>query len=224
MTESERQKAFDREQRRLLRAQIDLLRRTQATVEGLMQEAIARVNAILAGQPSDYQQWQLPQVKAEINRALEMFRAQADSSITAAADQAWDGGRALVDGPLGAAGMHVSGVAPLLTQLQLSALKSFMTDRIRDVSAEAINRINSQLGLVSIGAQTPFQATKAVAATLGDRSLQRATTIVRTELGRAFSVATQARMDEASKSVGMDKVWRRSGKPHQRIGHAIADG
>jgi hypothetical protein len=55
-------------------------------------------------------------------------------------------------------------VAPLLTQNQLQALKSFLTDRIRDVTADAMNRVNTQLGLVTIGAQTPFEATKAVAA------------------------------------------------------------
>jgi uncharacterized protein with gpF-like domain len=47
---------------------------------------------------------------------------------------------------------------------------------------------------------------------------------VRTELGRAFSVANQARMNQAAKVVLLDKVWRRSGKLHQRWGHAIADG
>jgi hypothetical protein len=224
VTESERQKAFEREQRRLLRAQIELLRNTQAEIERLMTRAIADVRAILAGQPTDYQQWHLPQVQAEISRALEVFRAQATGAVSGAADRAWDGGRDLIDKPLAAAGLHVAGVAPLLSQVQLRALKSFMTDRIRDVSAEAINRVNAQLGLVTIGARTPFEATKAVAVTLEDNSLARATTIVRTELGRAFSVASQARMDEAAKVVKLDKVWRRSGKPHQRLGHAIADG
>jgi hypothetical protein len=224
VTPLERQRAFDREQRKRLRAQIELLRNTQGEIERLMGQAIERVQAVLAAAPSDYQRWQLPQLEAEIQRSLATFRAQAGTAVTAAQQQAWDAGRDLVDKPLEAAGVHVAGIAPLLTHTQLSALKSFLTDRIRDVTAEAVNRINSQLGLVTIGAQTPFEATKAVAATLGDQSLQRATTIVRTELGRAFSVASQARLEQAAKVVKMDKVWRRSGKPHQRPGHAMADG
>lgn len=224
MTDREKQLAFEREQRRLLRAQIELLRNTQAEIERLMGAASERVRVILAAQPSDYQQWQLPQLEREIQRALETFRGQAGSAAATASSQSWDAGTGLVDGPLQAAGVHVSGVAPLLTQGQLQALRGFLTDRIRDVTAEAINRVNSQIGLVSIGAQTPFDATKAVANILGDQSLARASTIVRTELGRAFSIASQARMNQAAKLVPMDKVWRRSGKVHQRWGHAIADG
>lgn len=224
MTPSEQQKAFDRAQRAKLRAQIALLKDTEAEIQRLMATAVARVKAVLDSQPTDYQQWHLPRVQAEIQRALDAFRAQASDLASNASQKAWDGGRDLVDAPLQAAGVHVIALAPLLTQQQLGALKSFLTDRIRDVSAEAINAVNTQLGLVTIGAQTPFEATKAVAGILEDKSLARATTIVRTEVGRAFSVATQARMNEAAKSVKLDKVWRRSGKPHQRWNHAIADG
>jgi hypothetical protein len=224
MTERERQRALEQAQRARLRAQVALLRDTQAEIERLMKTAVERVRTVLGGQPSDYQKWQLPQLEREIQRALDVFRAQASTVASAASSKSWDAGKDLVDGPLHAAGFQISGVAPLLTQDQLQALKSFLTDRIRDVTADAINRVNTQLGLVTIGAQTPFDATKAVAGILEDTSLKRATTIVRTELGRAFSVANQARMNQAAKVVLMDKVWRRSGKLHQRWGHAIADG
>lgn len=224
MTEREKQLAFEREQRRLLRAQIELLRNTQAEIERLMTVALDRVRVILSAMPTDYQQWQLPQAEREIQRALDTFRSQASAAASIASSQSWDAGKSLVDGPLQAAGFNVAGVAPLLTQNQLQALKSFLTDRIRDVSADAVNRVNTQLGLVTIGVQTPFEATKAVAGILQDQSLGRATTIVRTELGRAFSVASQARLEQAAQVVPMDKVWRRSGKVHQRWGHAIADG
>jgi hypothetical protein len=224
MTERERQRALEQAQRARLRAQVALLRDTQAEIERLMKTAVERVRTVLGAQPSDYQKWQLPQLEREIQRSLDVFRAQASTVATAASSKSWDAGKDLVDGPLHAAGFQIAGLAPLLTQDQLQALKSFLTDRIRDVTADAINRVNTQLGLVTIGAQTPFDATKAVAGILEDTSLKRATTIVRTELGRAFSVANQARMNQAAKVVLMDKVWRRSGKLHQRWGHAIADG
>lgn len=224
MTEREKQRALERAQRERLRAQVALIRNAQSEIDRLLKLAQARVRGILLEQPSDYEQWQLPQIEREISRALQGWRGQAATSATSALERAWEGGRGLVDGPLEAAGFRIAGVAPLITQNQLQALKSFLTDRLRDVTVEAINRINAQLGLVVIGAQSPFDATRAIAGILGDRSLRRATTIVRTELGRAFSVAGQARMDQAAKVVALDKVWRRSGKPHQRIGHAIADG
>ncbi len=225
MTPADREKAFQREVRARLRAQVALLNDTEAEVQRLMRAAIARVNAILAAQPSDYQRWSLPQIRSEIQRALEVFRAQGAAAVSAAQQKSWDGGKDFIDRPLEAGGVRIAGVMPLITQDQLAALKSFLADRIRDVTAEAVNRINAQLGLVTIGAQTPFEATKSVASILGEESLGRATAIVRTEIGRAFSVASQARMAVAAKAgVAMDKVWRRSGKPHQRPGHAAADG
>jgi hypothetical protein len=224
MTEREKQRALERAEREVLRNKILLVRNAQAEINRLMRNAMARIQAILADQPSDYERWHLPQVEREIARALEVFRAQGGAAATRDQDRAWSLGSDLVDKPLEAAGIRIAGITPLLTQTQLQALKSFLTDRIRDVTAEAINRINSQLGLVVIGAQTPFQAVKAVAAVLEDQTLVRASRIVRTEVGRAFSVAGQERMNQAAKVVDLDKVWRRSGKPHQRVGHALADG
>ncbi len=53
----------------------------------------------------------------------------------------------------------------------------------------------------------------------------RALTIVRTELGRAYSVAGQQRFDQAHEVLpGLQKQWRRSGKIHSRASHDRADG
>jgi hypothetical protein len=53
----------------------------------------------------------------------------------------------------------------------------------------------------------------------------RALTIVRTELGRAYSVAGQQRFDQAREVLpGLQKQWRRSGKIHSRASHDRADG
>ncbi len=53
---------------------------------------------------------------------------------------------------------------------------------------------------------------------LGGRS--RGLTVVRTELGRAYSVAGQARMAQAMEELpGLRKQWRRSGKIHSRLTH-----
>jgi hypothetical protein len=225
VTDRERQKAFDRAQRERLRAQTALMRNAQTEIDRLMRVAIGSIRNLLSEQPSDYQRWSLPQVELQIRRALDVFSSQAATVATDAQRVSWDGGQALVEAPLAAARVQVVGVAPLVTQEQLQALTSFMTGRIRDVTIEAANLINTQLALVTLGAQTPFEATKSVAGILKDKSLERARRIVRTELGRAFSVATQARMTAAaSQGVEMDKVWRRSGKAHQRPNHALADG
>lgn len=100
-----------------------------------------------------------------------------------------------------------------------------MTDRISNIGVTVANRINSELGLAAIGAQTPSQAAGKIAGILETGGRTRALTIVRTELGRAFSVAGQARFEQAAEVLpGLKKQWRRSGKLHSRPDHDIADG
>ena len=95
---------------------------------------------------------------------------------------------------------------------------------MRDVAAATSRRINTELTQVMLGVQTPSEAVTAIAARLGsDR--RRGITIVRTELGRAYAHAGQARMAQARRSLpGLRKQWRRSGKTHERPGHVAMDG
>jgi hypothetical protein len=104
-------------------------------------------------------------------------------------------------------------------------MKHFMADKMKDVSLQAANRINGELGLVVIGAQTPHEAQVAIRGVLKDKASTRAATIVRTELLRVYSTATdQAMAAAAAEGVEMDKVWRRSSKAHPRLRHALTDG
>ena len=76
-----------------------------------------------------------------------------------------------------------------------------------------------------LGGQTPGAAISAVQKILGEETRERATTIVRTELNRAFGAAAQERLAEvASRVPGMRKEWRRSGKVHARLNHNAIDG
>ena len=57
----------------------------------------------------------------------------------------------------------------------------------------------------------------------GGRS--RALTLIRTELGRAYSLAGQQRMEQAAEVLpGLKKQWRRSGKLRARLTHDAIDG
>lgn len=224
MTPKEARRAFDKEQRRLLRLQIGLINDATGEITGYLNHALETVRSILADQPSDYQQWQLPQIEAEISRTLAVARNQSQASAMSRIMQSWQAGIAGVDGPLVASELTVAGTLPQISYRQLDAIKSFMTDRLRDAAADAVNKINADLGLVMIGAQSPGQAITNITKLLEGTTRERAAGIVRTELGRAYSVAGQARMVAAAEVIPMDKVWRRSGKPRQRVGHALADG
>ena len=103
-------------------------------------------------------------------------------------------------------------------------MRAFMTDRIKDLSAATANRISGELGLVTIGTQSPGDAVGNVARLIGS-GRDRAITIVRTEVRRAFSVASQERLAQAPETLPkLKKQWRRSGKIHSRLHHDSIDG
>ena len=212
----------------VVRGRTALLKGTNAEIVRLLKEADARIRVILAGQPTGYQQWALPRLQREIAQTLAQFGERASGEISTAAGRAWQLGEDLIDKPLEAGGIRVLRATIGLQAIDVRALqemRAFMTERIKNIALEAANKINAELGLVVIGAQGPADAIGATTRILGEVSRARARTIVRTELARAFSVASFERMGEAAKIVpGLKKQWRKSGKAHPRPHHDIIDG
>ena len=191
----------------------------------LLDLAKRRIAATLAGRASDFERWRLPLLRQAIEREMAEFAAKAGPVVERGAEQAWAAGQALVDAPLEASGrVTITAVLPDLARTQLDAISAFMVDRIADISSVTVSRITQELGLVIIGQQSPTDAiSKLQRIFKNDR--ERAITIVRTEIGRVFAVAAQARMEQvAPKVAGLQKQWRRSGKVHSRPGHDAIDG
>lgn len=206
-----------------LQGRTRLINATTAELRALLEQAERDILAILAALPTDYQAWYLPQLQAEIRRVLEGIGTEAAGAVDVQQVSAWREGAAMVDATLAASGVRV--VLPTLDVRQLTAMRQFLTEKIKDVTLEAANAINSQLGLVVIGAQTPFDAVKAVSKALGETTLRRGTTIVHTELNRAFSAANQIRMEQSAQYVpGLQKKWLRSGKREPRPEHVAIHG
>jgi hypothetical protein len=225
MTPSERDRAFARARNRIVRGQTSLMRGTRDDLVSLLREAQRAIVEILAGQPTEYERWSLPRLSTEIRRELAEFGEKGGARISSAAGRAWELGENLVDAPLEAGGVRVAAFAPAIDTRSLSAMRAFMIDRIKDIGIDAANKITAELGLVVIGARSPSDAVGAVTRILGETSRARATVIVRTELGRAFSLAAQERMSAAAERLpGLKKQWRRSGKLHPRLHHDLADG
>lgn len=225
MTDAERRRAMDAAARAVHREQVALQADTYNEIVRLLNDALSKIKAALADEPSDFQRWQLPQLQREIERVLNQMSTQAGQAAGEAMGRSWEQGQAVVDKPLSAAGVRVAAVAPVLDVQRLFAMRAFATDRIKDIGVQAANRINTQLGLVVIGAQTPAEATTEVTRILGEPSRERAMRIVKTELGRAYSAATQLRMEQViAIAPGMKKRWRRSNKKHPRLHHHDAHG
>lgn len=217
-------KAIEAELKAVLEERDRFLATSGETIAKLLKTAEARLVALLADQPSDAAQWSLSQVQAQVRQALAEFGDRAAAELASQAGTAWEAGQLSIDAPLAAGRLIVLGVAPVLDTRLLSAMRAFMTDRIKDVSAEAIGKINTQLGLTVLGAQPVSETVTAIKETLGETTRRRSLTIARTEVGRTYSVAAYERLlQRAQVRPGLKKQWRASGKPHPRLNHQIAN-
>jgi hypothetical protein len=208
-----------------LAARTRIINDTAGEIRALLKQVAASIKATLLGQPSDYEQWYLPQLQAEIERALKAAAGDAAAAVDAGMVSAIDGGRALVDRPLAAGLPELRLALPVIQVPQLEAMRAFATSKIGGITLAAADQINTQLGLVMIGGQTPHAAVEAVTALLEEETTRRGVTIVHTQLAQAYSTANQARMDQAVAEVpGLKKKWLKSGKLHPRANHDAIHG
>ena len=229
-TDAERNRAFRKERTKRARALPRIQRETAAEIGRLLQRTDRTLRAELAGDASEFVRFLNPQLRRSVRTAIDLLGTDAGEALVTGAESAWEAGVALVDAPIDAAlALEAPGfrIAPQLASVdlrQLRAMRTFLTNKMSEVSVQAVNRINTQIGLVATGAQTPGDAVVAVSKTL-QSARGRAITVLRTELGRAYSTAAQERYTMASRRLpGLKKQWRRSGKLHSRIAHDAADG
>ncbi len=224
MTPREREKVFRRARLEVLKLRTQILSGTAGEITQFLKTALDDIHELLALQPTEYERWQLPQLKREIELTMSRFEAGAVSAAGTGMRDSWSAGQRLVDAPIEAGGIRISAVLPELDTRQLTAMRTFMVDRIGDISKTVARRIGGQLGLVIIGEQSPSDAIGSIADMI-DGGRTRAMTIVRTEVGRAFSVAANERLEQAAEKLPkMKKQWRRSGKIHSRFHHDSIDG
>lgn len=217
-------RAFRAERAAQVRRGVAIKRDTADEITRLLKLADTQIRAELAGQPSDYKQWYLPRIRQAVQQHLGAAGEGSEKAILAGAKEAHQAGAELIDKPLLAGGIRVTANLPQIDGQQLGAMRLFMTDRIKDITTETVNRANTQLGLVVIGAQAPNDAVKAISASIeGGRS--RVVNIVRTELGTVYAAASQARQEQAAAVLPeLQKQWRRSGRRRSRPSHDLADG
>jgi len=224
VTPQQRHAAFLREQTRQLAAWNAERRAGAGDVMRILKKADAKVQGILKNAPTDWQGYQKSALQRAIERAMEETALELKKAAGLHQNRAFAFGRASLDSPLGAAGFKVELLAPVINTGQLSAMRTFMTGRMENIAARAVRKINDQLGLVMAGAQDPTAAMNSISVLLqGDRG--RALTVMRTEIGRAYSVATQERMVETRQYLPtLKKQWQMSGKLHKRPTHVAAHG
>ncbi|GBG03907.1 hypothetical protein AZSI13_32340 [Azospira sp. I13] len=216
------EKEFSQAQKAALQERATLIAATQEEIASLLEVAYERIALVLAGAPTDYQQWHLEQLQRQVAQAITELGAAAGTALSEKTTAAWHAGVGLIDKPLAAAGVSVQ--LPYMDTRLLVAIRSFGVERIKDMAVQAGQKINQELGLAMIGAQGVHDTIGKVKTALGEAATGRAATIVRDGLSTAYAVASQARSEQANEVVPMDKIWRRSGKIHSRLNHDLADG
>lgn len=220
-----RTRTFNKARTAQLKAGLRIRKDTYGEIVRLLKQAEAEIKATLAASSSEYEQFYLPQLQKQVKVTLSQVEAQSAQIMNEGANQSWQAGIDLVDKPLAAGGIEIAGLIPAISTDQLLAMRTFAVDRIKDVSVQLANKISNQLGLAMIGSQSVGDTVSNVQRLFKTQGRSRALTIVRTELGRAYAVATHQRMGEAQKVLpGLKKQWRRSGKVHSRTSHDAIDG
>ena len=224
MTPAQRRRKFGAERTRQLRAFGKLTAQTRRQIIRELNDARDQVIATLRGTPTTWQLSHLQKVRKELEAAIARFEDQGAATWRSSTAAAWERGVSMVDEPLRAAAVSAVDVLPRISDAQLGGIQAFTTNRIRDIGEKTRTKVNAHLLATLSGAQSTSETINHIQAVFRS-SRKRAITITRTELGRAFSQATQLRQESAAKRVpGLKKQWRRSGKLHSRITHDAIDG
>lgn len=206
-----------------IQGRTDIIVATTDAIALLLADAADKIRALLLRQPTDYQRWYLPSLANQVRLQLADVGTEAASVVVAAEGHVWKMGEVLVDDTVKLAGINVPIVR--IDTAQLTAMRAFSTERINGITLQAANDINTQIGRVIIGGQTPFEAVQAVAGILEDATLKRASTTVFTNLAQAHSTATQLRMESLADDVPeLQKKWIKSGKREPRPAHVAING
>ena len=235
-TDREREQAFRRARTAAAKELPRIQRDTDREVRRLLNAARSTIRHRLLTSPTEYQAWMLPQLERAVDAAMQRWADEAAEAAVAGQARAWQAGIDTIDRPLDAAlslgvpQIQMGAIMPAIDTQQLAAMREFLAAKMRGISTAAADHINTDLGLALLGAQDVETAARHIARVAGSDDLfksplTRARTVVRTELGRAYSVAGQQRLTQAQEQLpGLRKQWRRSGALHARIAHDHADG
>jgi hypothetical protein len=195
---------------------------------GILEELRAQVMTDLGKTTlTDWDRYYLQQTFRSIQSQVANFEAKARAEASGLFDQSWDLGKNLVDASLGVTGIYTGFH---LSSSVLDTLKEYSNDYLQNLFGDAWTKIKGEINLGVLGQKTPQEVAQAIGETIDSGRFanfaNRAETITQTEMGRVFSAATQARMEQAADYVdGLEKMWRHVGHPMvPRLTHLAADG
>jgi hypothetical protein len=161
-------------------------------------------------------------IKKYIEDILNEFKVEGSDSLKKFQDTGYGLGSDIISEPAKMSGIKVS--IPGISKEQLIIMQNMSTDLISGASEEAKAKIKSALNQALLGELTPAEAALKVDSALAGLQ-DRGEAIVRTEVGRAFSIATQMRQEQYQKALpGLKKQWLTSIDGRERPSHRDVNG
>jgi hypothetical protein len=180
------------------------------------------------GEASGFRLFHLSQVLAAIDREIERGRAAAQQLASRSTTRAYRLGADLVDGAIFSVGPSAGGLADVSPEL-LSALLDVTNDQIRSVWSELGTSLKATVRRTALGITDPFAAMGEIARMIRNPKvfgtpMNRAEVIIRTEVNRTFSIATQSRLEQSDERLGggLGKWWLAVDDDRTRPDHAEA--
>ena len=214
--------------KRIIKEKDKAIRTGTETVRGLLQELNAQVQAELGKAAlGSWDAYSLRQYLDSIEYQMGAFSSKVKTSEGALLSESWGMGQAMVDAPLAVGGIYTG--FHLSTSV-LDTMKDFTFNKINGVVGAAWDQVRGELTMGILGGKTPQEVATAIGKNIDAGRFasisQRAETITKTEMGRAFSQATQLRMEQSAGHVeGLEKQWRHAGHPMKaRPDHVAIDG
>ena len=170
-----------------------------------------------------------------VNEKIDDFSGRMSKSVAAGQDQAFTAGSRLVPEILKDAGMTYTFGA--LSDELIVAAKELTVDYVKDMSGAMKDDIAKAIRGAILKGENSFDTARKIDEIIGVSKrtgyLNRSDVIARTEIGRVYSEAKQARDEEAVKKVpGLKKQWLSGFNPRHKdmgggrgfISHADVDG
>ena len=197
----------------------------------LLQDALAEINSRVIT-ADGWRLENLQNLQRQVDDIMRNFMAQYGAEFASIQSQAWAIGVDSVDQPLKVSGLFLNPAR--LNPSIVAVLQGFSADLIRNITDQTRTTINATIAQSMLGRLSPFDAQKRLTQIIGAHDRLRDLTGIsaraeaqfRTEVGRVYSIATQARQEQIAETApDIRKAWAHKGSGLQpRSGHLAAHG
>ena len=203
----------------------------QTAVRRILDEVRKQIIGDIASAPADsFTGYRQQQMLGSINRLISDAEVSMRMEINQGLIDSYDAGKTMLS-QMATVGSNVTLTTFGISTGILDQIQAFTWGKISGITNDAQAKIRSEITLGLLGQKTPHEISSAIAGTLERPGIfksisARAEVIVKTEMGRTFSMAAQSSFENALDSLpDLEKMWLHAGHPKSpRIYHLHLNG